>query len=89
MSRQVAFILLLLLPAVLFSQNLDIKHTAFNKFSGKHFLQIIFSGLFQIRKFMLHLEYHTGMAAAGLIKDDKELLRNACVTSVQQQLPQV
>jgi len=84
MSKRVAFILslllllLLLLPVVLFSQNLDISilrsiNSPETLPSDKFFRFVSNSEIY------VALGIPSGMAAAGLIKDDKELLRNACV----------
>jgi len=79
MSRRVAFILFLFLPVVLFSQNLDISIlrsiNSPEALPSDNFFRFVSNS-----EIYVALGIPAGMAAAGLMKDDKELLRNACVT---------
>jgi membrane-associated phospholipid phosphatase len=79
MSRRVAFILLLLLPVVLFSQSLDI--TILRSINSPETLPSDnFFRFVSNSEIYIALGIPSGMAAAGLMKDDKDLLRNAFVT---------
>ena len=79
MSRRVAFILFLFLPVVLFSQNLDISIlrsiNSPETLPSDNFFRFVSNS-----EIYVALGIPAGMATAGLMKDDKELLGNACVT---------
>jgi len=79
MSRRVALIIFLFLPVVLFSQNLDISIlrsiNSPETLPSDNFFRFVSNS-----EIYVALGIPAGMAAAGLMKDDKELLRNSCVT---------
>lgn len=72
------FIFLLFFPAVLFSQNLDISIlrsiNSPETLPSDDFFRFVSNS-----EIYVALGIPSAMAATGLIKDDKELLRNACV----------
>jgi membrane-associated phospholipid phosphatase len=78
MNRRVVILCLLFLPAVLLSQNLDI--TILRSINSPETLPSDnFFRFVSNSEIYVALGIPSGMAAAGLIKDDEELLRNACV----------
>lgn len=78
MNRRAVIIFLLFLPAVLLSQNLDIRIlrsiNSPETLPSDNFFRFVSNS-----EIYVALGIPAGMAAAGLIKDDEKLLRNACV----------
>ena len=78
MNRKVVIIFLLLLPAVLYSQNLDISIlrsiNSPETLPSDNFFRFVSNS-----EIYIALGIPSGMAIAGLVKDDEDLFRNACV----------
>jgi membrane-associated phospholipid phosphatase len=79
MMRKVSLIILLLLPSGLFSQNLDIRLLG-SMNSPETLPSDDFFRFVSNSEVYLVIGIPAGMAATGLIKDDRELVRNACVS---------
>ena len=76
-AKRLVFLLLLLTPLGLFSQNLDIRLLRSINSSETLPLDDFFRFVSNSEVFV-GLGIPAGIAAAGLLKNDKELLRNAC-----------
>ena len=78
MNRKVVIIFLLLLPAVIYSQNLDI--SILRSINSPETLPTdTFFRFISNSEIYVALGVPSGMAATGLLKDDEVLFRNACV----------